>query len=340
MRILSFLILFAILIFAKQKISSPHGPEFKISCEKCHSPKGWQLDREIYSFDHNSTKLPLTGQHAELSCKLCHSTLIFSEAKTECNQCHNDIHQYTVGLDCSRCHSTASWLVNNITEIHQRSRFPLLGVHRTADCYDCHKSENLARFDVVGINCIDCHREEYMATTNPGHVEAGFSEDCSVCHSVTAFQWAGAGFNHNFFALVQGHAGSKCTDCHFTSRYSDASPECNSCHQTEYNNTTNPNHRTLSFSMDCNQCHTLAPGWKPALYQQHDTQFSIYSGKHKGEWDSCTDCHSNTSDYSQFTCLNCHEHNKARMDSEHRGESGYSYVSAACLGCHPRGNSD
>jgi hypothetical protein len=28
------------------------------------------------------------------------------------------------------------------------------------------------------------------------------------------------------------------------------------------------------------------------------------------------------------------------MDSEHREEAGYSYNSAACLSCHPRGSED
>ena len=43
-----------------------------------------------------------------------------------------------------------------------------------------------------------------MATTNPNHVQAGFSEDCSICHPVNSFQWTGAGFNHNFFPAGAG----------------------------------------------------------------------------------------------------------------------------------------
>jgi hypothetical protein len=46
------------------------------------------------------------------------------------------------------------------------------------------------------------------------------------------------------------------------------------------------------------------------------------------------------SDYRQFTCLVCHEHSQASMDSKHRGRSGYSYSSVACLGCHPNGRGD
>lgn len=406
------MIMFFLLFLAKQKTESPHGSAFKVSCSTCHSSKGWQLDKEIYSFDHGKTKLPLLGQHKEVDCRVCHTSLVFSQAKTECNQCHNDVHQFTVGTDCSRCHTPVSWLVNNITEIHQTSRFPLLGAHRSADCYVCHKSESQARFDVPGINCVDCHRQNYLATASPNHVEAGFSEDCSTCHPVNSFEWAGAGFNHNFFALVQGHSTAKCADCHTTALYSDASPVCNTCHQQDftaavnpnhvasnfpttcenchtlspgwrpasfdhsrfpltlghstpacldchvggnysttptdcfachannYNNSTNPNHKTLAFSTTCNLCHTTNPDWKPATFTQHDAKFPIYSGRHRGEWNSCVQCHPVAASYAQFTCISCHEHNKTSMDSRHRGESGYSYDSAACFRCHPKGNSD
>lgn len=403
MRILSLLILFVIIFLSNRQPGSPHGTAFKVSCSNCHSSAGWELDKKIYSFNHNKTKLPLTGQHKEIDCRLCHQTLVFSEAKTECSQCHNDVHQLTAGLDCSRCHTPSSWLVNNITGIHQISRFPLLGAHRTADCYECHKSESLARFDVIGINCIDCHRQEFMATTSPKHSEAGFSEDCSVCHPVNSMQWAGAGFNHNFFALVQGHSTPKCADCHKTNLYSDASPDCNSCHHQDFLSTTNPNHtssnfpvtcenchtlnrgwkpasfdhsrfpltlghstlacidchvggnyastptdcyschktdydasinpghKTLNFSVICTQCHTTTPGWKPASYTQHDGQFfPIYSGRHKGQWNACTDCHTNTSNYALFNCITCHRN----------AHTGKNYTNAQCYSCHPRGTGD
>ena len=341
MRILPLVILLFMFLLPKQKTESPHGTAFKVSCSTCHSSKGWMIDKEIYSFNHNKTKLRLVGQHKEVDCKLCHKSLVFSEAKTECNQCHTDVHQSTLGEDCSQCHTPTSWLVKNITDIHQRSRFPLLGAHRTADCYDCHKSESLSRFDVLGVNCIDCHRPDYQATTNPKHAEAGFSEDCSTCHPVNSFQWAGAGFTHSFFPLTLGHSGPACTDCHTGGNYTSTPTDCYACHVDDYNKTTNPKHQTLGFSVTCTQCHTTNPDWKPASYTQHDTKsFPIYSGKHRGEWNSCTDCHANASNYAQFTCLSCHEHNKTDMDKEHRDENGYSYDSAACLKCHPKGNAD
>ncbi len=339
MQIFSLFIIYLFSLFLNQQTKHPHGADFKISCSKCHSTKSWQLDKTIYSFDHNSTKLPLTGQHTEVDCRQCHKSLIFRDARTECSDCHNDIHQATVGLDCFRCHTPASWLVSNITGIHMLSRFPLLGAHKTADCKDCHKSESLVRFDVLGVNCIDCHRKNYESTTQPDHLAAGFSEDCIYCHSINAFQWGGAGFNHSFFPLTGGHSQTACADCHKGGNYVSLSKECYSCHQTAYDNTTNPDHKALGFPATCEICHSLEPGWKPASYKEHDNKsFPIYSGRHNGTWNSCTDCHTNTSNYAIFSCLICHEHNKTSMDSKHREEGGYSYDSAACYRCHPRGD--
>ena len=149
-------------------------------------------------------------------------------------------------------------------------RFPLLGAHRMADCADCHKSESLARFDVMGVDCIDCHRNDYNSTTSPNHAQAEFSQDCSICHPVYSFEWSGAGFSHSFFPLTLGHAGPICTDCHIGGNYSSIPRDCYVCHQTDYNNAVNPNHTTSGFSTNCTDCHSTDPGWKPARFTQHD----------------------------------------------------------------------
>jgi hypothetical protein len=336
MRILSLLILLIVAVFYTQETNSPHGTDLKITCSTCHSAKSWKLDKEIYSFNHSSTKFPLAGQHSVIDCRQCHTSLVFKTAKSECIDCHKDIHQATVGGDCSRCHTPSTWLVSNITEIHQRSRFPLSGAHRTTDCIQCHKSENNVRFDVPGVNCIDCHQQNFLATTNPNHVQSGFSENCSSCHPVNSFQWAGAGFNHNFFPLKLGHSSLQCNQCHKTSVYTDAKTDCYSCHQTTYLATKNPGHTLLKFSTNCQDCHSLVAGWNPASYTQHDTKFPVYSGRHNGTWNSCTECHDNPADYIAFSCFQCHP--KAKMDNSHQGMKNYTSDGPACFRCHPKGN--
>ncbi len=340
MRSLPFTIPLLILLLAlKWADDSPHGENFQISCGVCHSPKGWELDREIYSFDHNTTRLPLEGQHNTVNCRLCHPTLVFSDAGTQCAECHTDMHYQTVGFDCARCHTPESWIVTNITEIHQQSRFPLIGPHLLAECLDCHPSASLLRFEPLRIECIDCHLEDYTAASNPNHVLGKISTNCIECHSMNAFTWSGSGFNHFFFPLTEGHAIFDCSRCHNPDDYSSVSSECYSCHQGDYNATTNPSHTAADLSTDCMECHTTIPGWKPAAFPVHDAQFfPIYSGRHQGEWENCNDCHTNTANYAVFTCIDCHAHNKADMDDKHLGEvSDYQYNSIACLECHPTG---
>ncbi len=554
MRVLSLAIPLLFLVIAGHTQDSPHGSSFEISCKVCHSPKGWALDREIYSFDHNTTKLPLVGQHNSINCKSCHPTLVFADAEIDCFSCHTDMHAQTVGMDCARCHTPKSWIVENITDLHRLSRFPLQGPHLVVNCMDCHQSASLLHFEPLGVECIDCHMQDYQSANEPNHVLGNISTECTDCHSMTAFTWGGAGFNHAFFPLTEGHAIVDCNQCHEAAPYSDVSAECFSCHQPDYNASTNPghlmadlstnciechttrpgwrpaqfdhaffpltqghaindcnechdpgnysnvstecfschqpdydastnpNHLTAGISNVCMECHTTMPGWKPAKYEHfdfpltlghaindcnechdpgnysnvstecfschqpdydattnpnhlvagidnvcmechttmpgwkpaifdhtsfpltqghaindcnqchisgdysnvstdcfacHETDynattnpnhlsagidnvcmechttmpgwkpakftvhdglfFPIYSEKHSGEWSSCTDCHSNTSNYAIFSCLDCHEHNRADMDDKHSGEDGYEYTSLACLDCHPTG---
>ena len=125
MRGLSLILVFLIGIFS-QSSDSPHGDNFDMSCDDCHTSQGWTVDKNNIKFDHNLTDFHLEGLHQDVTCVLCHPTLVFSDADPQCITCHTDMHQQTLGFDCARCHNSNSWIVDNITEIHQQSRFPLL----------------------------------------------------------------------------------------------------------------------------------------------------------------------------------------------------------------------
>ena len=319
---------------------SPHGEDFNINCDVCHSSVSWDIT-DHSAFNHDSTNFMLTGQHQQTECRLCHTSLEFKKAETDCNACHADIHNHTVGQDCGQCHNTSSWIVTNIMEVHQTTRFPLTGAHAVADCYDCHKSASLLRFDPMGVDCYDCHRPDYTATQNPNHLAAGFSTVCTDCHNMNATDWGSQGFNHDFFPLTQGHNIQDCAQCHQNGDYTNTSAECAACHTEDYNGTTNPSHIAGDFPMQCEECHTTHPGWSPADFKSHDTNwFPIYSGTHNGTWQDCSECHTQPGNYTLFSCVACHEHNKADTDEEHKGVSGYSYNSSSCYACHPNGRSD
>lgn len=349
-----------ILFFASGLLAqSPHGEDFKMNCAACHSNDSWEIPSEVWNYDeplspkelanltisippdsirfnHNETAFPLDGGHAATDCRLCHDALVFEATSSECISCHTDIHNMTVGSDCARCHTVDNWLVDNVTELHQDEGFPLLGAHAIINCNDCHISDSDLQFTRLGNECINCHMGDYLATTEPNHIELGYSTVCNDCHDVNSFEWSAENILHDFFPLVQGH-DIGCVECHTTGIFDAISSDCFSCHQDDYNATQNPNHIALNFGTDCASCHTLEPGWMPAQYAHDD--FPIYSGNHAGEWNECSECHTTPGNYSLFSCIDCHEHNDPNdLAGEHDDVNDYQYESNACYQCHPNGD--
>jgi hypothetical protein len=109
-----------------------------------------------------------------------------------------------------------------------------------------------------------------------------------------------------------------------------------SCHESDYQNTTDPNHAAANFPLTCEVCHSTT-AWEPANWNHDQLYFPIYSGKHRNEWNTCADCHVDQTNFAVFECIFCHEHRQSKMDDEHDGVSGYVYQSTACYNCHPNG---
>lgn len=318
---------------------SPHGAKLKIDCASCHHPESWTYNQSLSTFTHDSTSFPLRGQHSGLDCRSCHSSLIFNESQTECVSCHTDIHSQSVGRECNRCHTSQSWIVENITELHENASFPLMGVHGTVDCQACHQEATNLRFNLPGVDCISCHRSDFENTKQPNHKQLNFSEDCASCHSLIGSEWNTEQVDHSFFPLEKAHSLNSCTACHTGTEWSGLSANCYSCHASDFEKTLSPDHKSAGFSNQCAECHTLDPGWQPAAFTSHDVQFfPIYSGAHKGVWNDCTECHTKPNDYSLFTCVSCHKN--PETDNTHTGINGYTYTDISCLGCHPTGSGD
>ena len=339
MQKLSYIALILVISIQLSGQNSPHGKEFKLGCLLCHTTESWEIDTEKIQFDHGSTKFTLMGQHNDVNCSSCHVDLSFKIASSDCESCHTDMHENSVGFDCARCHTPTNWIVTDIQQIHRMSRFPLLGSHQTADCSECHISNSLLNFQPLGVECADCHMSDYQSAKNPDHVSANYSTDCSECHNMSEPTWSTTGIVHDFFPLSGGHAISNCFECHKQGDFSGLTQNCYSCHKTDYDITTNPSHQDLGFSQDCETCHTIT-GWTPATFDHDNNFFPIYSGKHNGEWDQCTDCHTSGNDYAVFSCITCHEHNQSDTDDKHKEINGYVYESEACYTCHPNGSED
>lgn len=325
---------------------NPHGDNFVMDCKKCHHAEGWNIVVNELEFNHEGeTGFELEGQHQAISCNDCHNDLTFEATPVNCIDCHIDVHRQSVGNDCARCHDANSWLVNNVQDLHEQNGFTLVGAHAILSCVDCHLSDNPLEWNRVGNECKDCHLDDYNNTTDPNHITAGFSDDCTFCHEPNRYQWSGDNA-HFFFPLVGGHDLDDCFACHDINRqgdlYGGLSQECVSCHIDDYNATTDPNHVAANLSKACTECHNIY-AWSQIDYRSHDGRhFPIYSGNHQGEWaNDCRTCHTDPSNYKSFACIECHEHNDPNnLAGDHNDVNGYVFESQACYNCHPNGQAD
>ena len=290
-------------------------------CETCHNTTAWVPSE----FNHaTTTGFELTGGHAGRQCVECHIGTT-SNASSECISCHqanynsapNHVAQ-KYPTECFQCHTTKNWDATNFD--HNLTNFPLTGAHIATECSACHTNG----YAGTSMLCNSCHSENYNQTANPSHTKLGLSTSCDQCHTTNP-GWEPALFpNHNDYYVLNGaHAkiADNCYLCH-AGNYTNTANTCYGCHSADYNATTDPAHAAAQFSTDCQTCHTENV-WTPSTFD-HDTQyFPIYSGSHRGQWNSCADCHTEPTNYAVFSCITCHEHNQTSMDEKHHEVSNY-----------------
>jgi len=304
---------------------------YSTDCESCHGSDALRWTGATV----NHATFPLRGNHQTAACTDCHINGVYAGTPRNCVGCHlndynatrNPNHQQAgYSTDCVRCHSSDALRWTGAVVDH--SFFPLRGHHQTAACTDCHINGVYAG---TPRNCVGCHLDDYNASRNPNHQQAGFPTDCVVCHGSDAVTWQGAVFNHNQYWPLQGaHTALECNRCHANGY--DLPRDCYGCHRADYEATTNPNHQATGFPTTCENCHfSTHVTWNQAVFNH---QFPINSGAHRNI--ACNECHL-TANYQQFSCIDCHTHNKNSTDSQHREVRGYSYNSQACYSCHPTG---
>jgi len=306
---------------------------FPTTCETCHNTTDWAN----VNFNHATyANYPLTGAHATVPCAQCHTNNNYTSTPTACYSCHKadftgatSPNHVSSGFptDCSICHTTTAWSPSSFN--HNNTSFPLTGAHTTVQCAQCHVNNN---YTTLPTACYGCHQSDWNGATDPNHAAAGFPTTCGTCHTTTS--WAGATFNHNNtpFPLTGAHVNVACTKCHINNVFAGTPTDCYSCHKGDFTSTTNPNHVTAGWPTTCTTCHTTA-AWLPAtLPTQYHTFFPVNHGNANGV---CTTCHTNSNDYSIFTCTNCHS--ASSTNSQHSGVSGYVYNSVNCYACHKNG---
>lgn len=288
-----------------QQPKNPHGAGIG-ACSMCHSPKGWKPARISAAFHHAPQTFPLQGAHANAPCTSCHHTLDFAHTSTACASCHTDVHHGEFGTDCSRCHSTRSFVdPAAMRRMHDLTRFPLRGAHAIAPCESCHlpTAPGQAQYANRPTTCYGCHAPDYQRAKNPDHVASAFPQTCGECHS--ELNWQSASFNHDLtgFPLTGAHKATPCNACHGDGVYKGKSTLCVSCHQADYDKTTDPPHASSGFPTTCETCHNTTT-WTDATFDHSTTSFPL-TGAHTSV--ACAACHiNNVYKGTPTACVGCH----------------------------------
>jgi len=168
----------------------PH-ESFPTDCKLCHQGGNWNRMREDFAFDHlRETGVALEGAHNDAKCLRCHNdrgpVAVFDSRG--CAGCHEDFHYGDLGPDCTSCHTQETWRPYGQFELHQHTRFPLVGAHVGVACYRCHPGAEVGNFIPTDTECVTCHQDDLRRTTN--HIGLGWTNRCDRCHIPTRWQQA------------------------------------------------------------------------------------------------------------------------------------------------------
>ncbi len=312
-----------------------------MDCAQCHTTAP---DWMPATFPLHDAYWPITGAHTAIAndCAACHGG-DYNNTPNTCYGCHTEDYNQTSNpdhqaaqfpTDCTQCHNQDAWTP---ATLDHNLFWPLTGAHAAIanDCNACHNGN----YNNTPNACSACHTDDYNQSANPSHASLGLPMDCAMCHT-TDPDWMPATFpiHDDFWPLTGAHAAiaNECSTCH-NGNYNNTPNTCYGCHMADYNGTNNPDHAAAGFPTTCENCHTTS-AWTPSNWDHDSQYFPIYSGKHDGEWNQCTDCHTVPGNYAIFSCIDCHQHDDpAEVGDDHQGVPGYSYNSQACYDCHPTG---
>jgi len=284
------------------KKSDVHNGKLGRDCNDCHNEKEWIDTR----FNHSKTEFKLKGKHEKVACLSCHVTESYTDAPTKCIDCHrvNDIHNNRFGQNCADCHNENKW--DKINFDHDKTDYPLTGLHKKAQCNSCHLSPSSKK--KLPTTCIGCHRQDDTHSGRNG-------DKCKTCHSTKMWKTK---FNHDKtdFSLQGHHKELACTTCHKGDVYKDDLPTmCFDCHQQD-------DVHQKSQGKSCTNCHNETD-WQSQILFDHDVTHFPLAGLHASV--SCDDCHAsgNFKD-TESRCVSCHE-----SDDIHKKTLG-----KQCQQCH------
>jgi len=312
--------------------------KFSGTCQSCHTTSGWRSISSHTGFDHDATRFPLHGKHAEVECSRCHKNEDFRQpvAHALCGDCHEDVHHgqfagRTAGADCSACHNEVSFRPSLFTkEMHQRSAFPLDAKHASADCAKCHLPEGKdAIYKLNKSKCVDCHADPHAGE----FAAAPYLNRCEECHSQQTFRpttFSPARHSKTKFALTSAHAAVFCNDCH---KPITPSPAVASFVPASLTKAANDAARQYHFvNQSCTGCHV----------DPHNTRIACDTCHNERQWrelrqfDHAATKFNLEGAHQATACIECHKpKNEARMNARNTKENAdFSNTPKQCFECH------
>ncbi len=219
-----------------------HAGRFGNDCATCHANTAWKPAL----FDHERDgHWPLAGRHAQVQCHACHTGNIATQKlKQDCAGCHrgNDVHAGALGKDCAQCHSPAGWRTD-VRFDHDFTDFPLLGLHVTVPCEQCHVTRT---YKGEPHDCYACH------AAVDAH-QGSLGRECGQCHSTNGWNiWEFDHGKQSGFALTGAHRTLTCAQCHRQPAGEvKLGTACVACHRQD-------DIHLGQFGNQCERCHSTA----------------------------------------------------------------------------------
>lgn len=285
----------------------------KTECETCHTNVAW--DRIIYrKADHSPRRMPLRGGHAQPRCTDCHGQKATKRPSAACVSCHTDVHNNRFGQDCQRCHDVSSWHAKprppravpkmrldanarlgltrrelSRVEFHQKTRFPLEGLHVRVKCQECHprRGSFKKRFQQIKHDaCSDCHKD-----VHEGQFDKSRCRDCHTTDGWPLTTYSVAKHQGARFVLDGSHRGVACAVCHGSARsaatrYRFDDRSCQSCHKDRHDGQFSTAAGDKRPVRGCEDCHDTK-AFTNVAFDHEQTRFSLQGAHENTVCDSC-----------------------------------------------------
>jgi len=326
----------------------PHRGQLGQNCLQCHNFVDWKAATK---FDHNKTRFPLTGLHAQVTCEKCHTPAkpggeprFAGIPFAKCSDCHADPHHGAFPQSCETCHTTAGWkkIPANEQFDHSKTQFPLLGKHVAVGCIQCHAGGNFKK-PVAFAKCSDCH------TPDPHRGQFAERKDkgeCSGCHTVDGWKPSLFGVKEHAltsYPLEGKHESVSCDKCHVpagaATQYKIPFAKCLDCHRDAHAG----QFAAAPYENRCELCHTVK-GFRPSTYTiaQHQKSRFPLAGAHLAV--TCSECHTTRSEgsaaaaapyrFNDRSCTGCHKDPHHGEFNEQMAQRRADGAARGCEACH------